>query len=339
MSTTEPNYGSKDCYTKQVKWIVRVQALLQEIIDLANTEESIADVIYNKEKLSHILRLFPLFMVDKLAKVQGYKEVKYKKIIEKLEEWKVTSQNRELIYGSGSSSSSPQGQQRVSVKPDPPPLLPLPLGHINFQQPKNLPTCRICKVLQSQGDTAGLFDKHVSDYATGCPKFAKMGTDQRLVVAKEARFCSNCMGKDTKFSRDHWRECPVKKGKGMYSCKADSCNLHMWLCSKHNADNKEQMVKFAEQLQERAGVRLVFVLKKKVTNPPKSLDQDRASHQATQSPEIVTPPASPTSPVPPTSPLSFCTMGEKGIKQAVRKMVRLNKKKEVKASDKNDAFQ
>ena len=324
-----PQDGSKDCYSRQVKWIVRVQALLQEIIDLANTEQSLADVIYNREKLAHILRLFPTFMVDKLARIKGCKEEKYKKIIEKLEEWKLTSQNRELIYGSGSSTAS-QGQQKGSTKPDPQPLLPT--GHINFPQPKKLPTCRICLVLKSQGDTIGLFEKHVSDYATGCPKFASLGTDQRMVTAREAKFCVNCMSKDTKFSWQHNKDCPVKKKKGMYSCKKDSCLLHMWLCSKHQAENREQMEKFDEQLQDKSGVRLVFMTKKKVT--PKLLKPVRTSPQTSKSPESPPPtpssplPPTPTSPLPPTSPMSFCTMGEKGIKQAVRKMVRLNKKKD-----------
>ena len=64
-----PHEGTRDCYSKQVKWIIKVQALLQEIIDLANTEQDLGDVIYNREKLSQILKLFPTFMVDKLSNV------------------------------------------------------------------------------------------------------------------------------------------------------------------------------------------------------------------------------------------------------------------------------
>ena len=71
-----PKEGSQDCYTRQIKWIVNVQTLLQEIIDLAKTEDALADIIYNKEKLAHILKLFPSFILDKLAKMPGYKELK-----------------------------------------------------------------------------------------------------------------------------------------------------------------------------------------------------------------------------------------------------------------------
>jgi hypothetical protein len=73
---------------RQIKWIVNVQTHLQEIIDLANTEDGLSDIIYNKEKLAHIMKLFPSFLVDKLAKMPGYREQKYNQIIVKLDDVK-----------------------------------------------------------------------------------------------------------------------------------------------------------------------------------------------------------------------------------------------------------
>ena len=315
-----PQEGHKDCYSKQVKWIVRVQALLQEIIDLANTDESLADVIYNREKLAQILRLFPTFMVDKLAKIDGYKEEKYKSIIQKLDEWKLVSQNRELIYGSAATSTQCQTKPNRSEQ-----STQVPSGHINFPQPKRLQSCRICQVLKAQGETVGLFENHFSDYATGCPKFAKMGTDQRMVTAREARFCINCMSKEVKFGRQHSRDCPIKKKKSLYSCKKDSCLIHMWLCSKHQQDNKEQMEIFSQQLMKKSGIRLVYVAKHVVGSLSKP------GNSATLSPtQLYMQPSQNirTAPKSPTSPTAFCSMGEKGIKQAVRKMTRFNKKKD-----------
>ena len=203
-----PQEGSKDCYTKQVRWIVKVQTLLQEIIDLADTDEALADVIYNKEKLAQILRLFPTFMVDKLAKIQGYKQEKYNKIIVKLDEMKAISQNRELVYGPSQTSQTQQKSPPITEH-----QLPIPTGHINFQQPKKLSSCRICQVLQSQGDTSGLFEKHVSDYATGCPKFASLGTDERMVIAREAKLCVNCMGKTLSSARHTTWSAPSRQGR------------------------------------------------------------------------------------------------------------------------------
>ena len=93
-----------------------------------------------------------------------------------------------------------------------------------------------------------------------------MNIDQRLVIAREAKFCINCMSKDLKYSFQHNRECPVKKKKGLYSCKKSSCLLHMWLCSKHLSDNRDQMEKFDQQIQAKAGIRLTFVSSKVVPN-------------------------------------------------------------------------
>ena len=195
-----PAEGTKDCYTRQVKWIVKVQTLIQDILELANTEESLADIIYNKEKLSQILKLFPTFIVDKLAKIPGYKEDKYKRIIAKLEDVRQVSQNRELIYGSGGTSAA-EPKKAVVEK--------VPTGHTNFPQPRQFPDCRVCQVLDKQGGASELFINHVSDYATGCPKFASLGTDQRLVIAKEANLCPKCMGKDVKNNFQHKKDCPI----------------------------------------------------------------------------------------------------------------------------------
>ena len=291
-----PSDGSKDCYSKQVKWLVKVQTLLQEIVDLANTEEELADVIYNKEKLAQILKLFPTFMVDKLVKIPGYKEVKYKKIIEKLEEFKETSQNREMIFGPGGISSSqkdkaPAAHQPHSDKP--------PTGHTFFPKPSYYADCRICKVLQTQGET-GLFEKHVSDYATGCPKFAGLGNEQRLVVATEAKFCLKCMNKDVKFNRQHMKECPTISKKNSYSCKFEKCSFHMWVCNKHQDENKVHMERLQEQLRIKSGLKLVFVVTK--------AREERPAKDVTGSPH------------------SYFTSDRVGIKRAVRNLNRFNKK-------------
>ena len=291
-----PSDGSKDCYSKQVKWLVKVQTLLQEIVDLANTEEELADVIYNKEKLAQILKLFPTFMVDKLVKIPGYKEVKYKKIIEKLEEFKETSQNREMIFGPGGISSSqkdkaPAAHQPHSDKP--------PTGHTFFPKPSYYADCRICKVLQTQGET-GLFEKHVSDYATGCPKFAGLGNEQRLVVATEAKFCLKCMNKDVKFNRQHMKECPTISKKNSYSCKFEKCSFHMWVCNKHQDENKVHMERLQEQLRIKSGLKLVLVVTK--------AREERPAKDVTGSPH------------------SYFTSDRVGIKRAVRNLNRFNKK-------------
>ena len=222
------------------------------------------------------------------------------------------SQNRELIFGSGSSTTN---QQQTT-----PPLQKLenpPTGHINFPQPRTFSNCRICEVLQTQGvSVAELFQQHVSDYATGCPQFATLGTDQRMLIAKEAKFCLKCMGKETKYGLKHNRECPIFKQKSIYSCKRETCYLHMWLCSNHQAENKEQMERFEEQLRAKSGIRLVFMVNKKAG----------PSSPSPTTPHSTCPPNQ--SQVLPGSSHSFCATSEKGIDQAVKKMEKMNRKKD-----------
>ena len=59
----------------------------------------LVQVIYNRSQIANILKLFPMFMMDKLAELPGYKEDKYKLIIHKLDKWKNISLNRECILG------------------------------------------------------------------------------------------------------------------------------------------------------------------------------------------------------------------------------------------------
>ena len=339
-----PQEGSKECYSRQIKWIISVQTNLQEIIELANAEEELGDIIYNREKLAQILKLFPSFIVDKVVKMPGYKEKKYKEIIAKLDEVKKVSQNRELIYGPGGGVSGSGGdsknQGNNQAKAD-----KLPTGHTFFPQPKKYDDCRICKVLQAQGGSSGLFLNHISDYATGCPLFASLGTEQRFVVVKEAKLCPRCMGKDVTTSRDHFTKCPVLKKKNSYSCKSEKCTFHMWLCSRHPDANKEQMQKFEEQLRTKSGIRLVFMAgKRKVRAPSVSSDNNPVPTEGTcdlphlkppdpsphspvlepTSPDVANPPPSDT--ITPGSPHSYCAKSQLGIKRAVRKMNRFNKK-------------
>ena len=211
---------------------------------------------------------------------------------------------QELVFGLGGPSTQykekpiPPNQSAPSVQGTKPPM-----GHITFSKPQKFDECRICKVLQKQGGT-NLFENHISDYATGCPNFAKLGNKQRLVVAREAKFCMKCMGKEVKFSYQHNKECPILTKKSSYSCKSDKCLFHMWVCTKHAEDNREHMEKFSEQLKSKAGIKLVFT--------SVNIQQDTV---------VKVPPAPHLA-----SPLSYCSKDEKGIKRAVRNLHRFNKK-------------
>ena len=91
----------------------------------------------------------------------------------------------------------------------------------------------------------------------------------------------------------------------------------MWICSKHLSDNREQMEKFDRQLQAKAGISLTFITTKTFPNNglhlevPIDVGPDNLSNLSLQG-----------------SPLAHCNLSENGIKQAARKLHRLNKKKD-----------
>ena len=170
-----PQDGIKDCYSQQVKWIVKVQGLLQDIIDFANPNDKLGAVIYNRHQLANILKLFPMFMLDELAEIPGYNEDKFKLIIEKLDKWKNISLNRYSILGQPAQQKS----HPVSSRTDK--VTVTASGNVNFPKPRKLSSCRICKVLEVQGKHDNLYEGHISDYATGCPKFVNLGTEQQMV--------------------------------------------------------------------------------------------------------------------------------------------------------------
>ena len=56
-------------------------------------------------------------------------------------------------------------------------------AHVTFKQPQKLEECRVCEVLETEGEE-GLYDGQFSTWPTGCPKFIQMSVDKgyRLAV-------------------------------------------------------------------------------------------------------------------------------------------------------------
>ena len=99
----------------------------------------------------------------------------------------------------------------------------------------------------------------------------------------------------------------------------------MWLCKKHHAVNKDHMERLGDQLRAKAGIQLVFI-----SRQSRSFSTvDSPSPLADTSPHTVEVPpcTAPTA----TTPMVYCANEETGIKRAVRKPHRLNKKKDPNA--------
>ena len=137
--------------------------------------------------------------------------------------------------------------------------LPNPRGYQNYRGPTRMPNCRICKTLEARGDTAELYDNHLGNYPTGCPRFATMSTENRFEITKESKICLCCLDpKSNWVFRDGHKGCQVTKTKkNRFSCSNTNCGWHSWICYSHKEDNRDLMNKFSADLAKR-GISLIF---------------------------------------------------------------------------------
>ena len=64
-------------------------------------------------------------------------------------------------------------------------------GHNVFSQPRRVPECRICKVLENDG-TPNLFENHLSETFMGCPRFQYMTIEEKRNICIRAKLCMKC---------------------------------------------------------------------------------------------------------------------------------------------------
>ena len=83
-------------------------------------------------------------------------------------------------------------------------------GHSIFKQPRRVPDCRICVVLEVDGGT-DLYENHISESVVGCPKFQGMTAEERRSVCMRAKLCMKCCDNKIIFDIKHRRDCKVTK--------------------------------------------------------------------------------------------------------------------------------
>ena len=127
-----------------------------------------------------------------------------------------------------------------------------------FTKPRKLNDCRICKELEAKGETDELYENHLGNYPTGCPRYIKMSTEERSEIAKAAKYCLKCHDPVYVYKslsqalRDH-KSCPMatKEKKSKFTCTVKNCNFHMWVCFKHKDQNQVELAKFGEDLKKK----------------------------------------------------------------------------------------
>ena len=61
-----------------------------------------------------------------------------------------------------------------------------------YKPPRRDDDCRVCKYLDSEGDTQDLYDYHLHNYPSGCPRYIQMSIYERNTLCFNAKICMKC---------------------------------------------------------------------------------------------------------------------------------------------------
>ena len=249
-------------YGKQVDWLLKVEGVIRDIMELGEKYQELDRDAFSTATLRKIVERFPEKMVAKFNRIRGDGKDKLKAFQSQLEERRVEVQGLDNTYGGAVGlSAGGGGSKRVEVKEVASAAVRYDAS-IYFKEPEHFGDCRICNTLTTEGETRGLFNNHLSNYATGCPAFIKMTAEKRKSIAIKAQFCLRCFHPEVVYTKSHDKDCIFATGKrkNAYSCTNMSCKEHLWLCLTHKAQNRKAMDKFKEDLAKR-GLRLSYVAK------------------------------------------------------------------------------
>ena len=266
-----------------VEWYLSLEVILQGILDLGDQveDDDVRNALFSTDVVRNIASLFPEAMGTKILKVPGCSRERLDNVLAKVTEFRGTAQswslNEEMTQGEVSGSGQPRGggygggsQSRGSRGAA---AAKVNLEHFTpslvfFNPPRNHPQCRICKVLEERGDTHQLYDNHHSDWATGCPRFMIMTTEQRNDVARAAKFCLRCMNPQYKFkASDQSHTCGNMRIRSKFKCPQSNCKTHLWLCFKHKMENAEIFKKLEREVWERYQIKFAYLVRTYLAPP------------------------------------------------------------------------
>ena len=259
----ERQANNKNGFRKQEEWYLNIEGLVHDIIELGKRDEDLAYEAFSENTFHFVLSLFPISVVEKLEEVQGNRKQKLEAVLAKLSSFREKARRMGKVYGDKVPPGVGGGVGTVLKQPekqsnDKQTVQQTAQPGTFFKDPQDYPECRICKQLENDGNIDKLFEKHLSTYPTGCPKFISMKMVKRKDVVIKAKLCMWCLDPDVIYDTDHRDSCRVQKGKiKRFSCEVGDCKNHMWLCSFHKTKNSVQLKKHQEDLKKK-GLEMVL---------------------------------------------------------------------------------
>ena len=192
----------------------KLEVILNKILDLSSRSSKLAHEAFSSATYRKLWARFPTNHIQKLVKVPGEDATRLEGIIEKIV--KMREQAQLLDDECGNAAAAPE--KKVGNKAT---------AELFFRPARRFDECRICVHLSATSTAhSDLFENHLSNCATGCPKFMEATTELRKNLAKKVKLCSQCFHPEVIFSPPHLKECVFAKKKNKYSCTADGCKEH-----------------------------------------------------------------------------------------------------------------
>ena len=252
------NDRNKGGYNQQIAWFLKVESLVKGILDLGKNHPEYRDAAFSIEFFASIMIIFPQRISQKFHKCPGEKEDKLKNILSKIETLREEAQAFQLYMdasphsgagGGGQSSGGSQTHGHVSGGGTGGGKQAPVHGLLAYKPPRRDENCRICNTLDTEGDTDSLYDDHLHNFPTGCPRYISMTMKRRVEICKKAKLCLNCHDPEYTFKRMDKNHSCSKGKKSRYICTNSTCRRHMWICEMHKNENKEALEKFQDEYQ------------------------------------------------------------------------------------------
>ena len=230
-------------YSRKIEWLLKLEVILGKILELSKRSSKLAHEAFSSSTYRKLWARFPTQVLDKLVKIQGEDGDRLGGILAKLKEMREHAQIMDDECGNAAAAAKKKGDFTPPIKVT---------AELFFKSPQKFEECRICVHLSAtKKNHQNLFENHLSNYATGCPKFVEATMEMRRSLVDKIKICPQCFHPDVVFSQGHLKEClfsePMKKN--AYSCT--KCKTHMWICLVHRQDNSKHMDKFRYDLQRR----------------------------------------------------------------------------------------
>ena len=271
-----PKQNGKGGVKAVTDWHLKLETTLQTLRDLGDTttNEDVKAAVHNIDIIRTVAKLFTanvgVSIIEVASGSTGQARLdlviaKITKMRVKAQEWQIVQELAPSIPGAGGEGGTGgvgqgPGKKNLLSKAQKTALkVPLP-ALVFYNPPRNDPSCRVCKHLESKGDTQGIYDNHISNYPTGCPRYMMMSVEERLNLAKAIKLCLRCHHPSYNWKpSDRQHKCGVDdKKKSSFTCPVDSCRIHLWVCSAHKSQNTAAFDKVKQDILNRHGLKFAY---------------------------------------------------------------------------------